>query len=306
MQKILDALRDRVLLYDGAMGTEIQRLELPADKFPSGQDGFNDGLTLTCQNHVAAIHRSYLEAGADCIETNTFGSNHIKLDEYGMGDRTREINMRAAEIAVGAVAPYGDRYVIGTMGPTGYLPSSMDESLGDIPLDAIEDAYRVQTEGLADGGVDAILVETGNDVLEVKLAVSAAKSVGLPVIVSVTLPRHGKMLLGTPAEAAYTTVGGMGIDAFGVNCSTGPAEMAPAIDWLDRHAEHPILVVPNAGLPENRDGRAAYSMTPGEMAGEMAGVVEKHRNVRMIGGCCGTTPKHIRALRDVIDGRGCG
>lgn len=302
MQKLLDALRDRVLLFDGAMGTEIQKLELPASRFPGGQDGFNDGLTLTCPDHIATIHRNYLDAGADCIETNTFGSNRIKLDEYGIGDKAHDVNRTAAEIAVGAAAPYGDRYVIGTMGPTGYLPSSMDESLGNMPLDTIEDAFRVQAEGLADGGVDAILIETSNDMLELKLAVSAAKSSGLPVMANVTFPQYGKMLLGTPVDAAYVTISGMGIDTFGINCSTGPAEMAPAIDWLDRHATHPILVVPNAGLPENENGHAAYSMTPEIMGGMMADIIGKHPSVRIIGGCCGTTPEHIRAMRNVIDG----
>ena len=303
MQKFLDALRDRILLFDGAMGTEIQKLELPAHKYPDSQDGFNDGLSLTCPDDIAAIHRSYLDAGADCIETNTFGSNRIKLDEYGMGDKTYDMNKLAAEIAVDAAAPYSDRYVVGTMGPTGFLPSSIDEDLGNMPLDTIEEAFRIQAEGLAAGGVDAILIETGNDLLEMKLAVSAAKPAGLPILANATLPQYGKMLLGTPVEAAYVTLSGMGIDIFGINCSTGPEEMLPSIGWLDRHASHPILVVPNAGLPENKNGCATYSMTPGIMGGAMAGIIEKHSSVRIIGGCCGTTPEHIRTMRRVIDGR---
>ena len=303
MQKFLDAMRDRILLFDGAMGTEIQKLELPAHRYPNDQAGFNDGLSLTCPAEIGAVHRSYLDAGADCIETNTFGSNKLKLDEYKMGDKTYEMNKMSAEIAVEAASPYGNRYVVGTMGPTGFLPSSMDEDLGSMPLDDIEEAFRVQAEGLADGGVDAILIETSNDVLEMKLAVLAARSVGIPVMANVTFPQYGKMLLGTPVDAAYVTIGGMGIDVFGINCSTGPAEMAPAIDWLDRHASHPVLVVPNAGLPENENGRATYSMTPDIMGDLMADIIRKHTRVRIIGGCCGTAPEHIRAMRRIIDER---
>ena len=301
MQKFADALHDRILLFDGAMGTEIQKLELPAHKFPNSQAGFNDGLSLTAPEHIAAIHRSYLDAGADCIEANTFGSSKLKLDEYGMGARTYEMNKTAAEIAADAASAYDGRYVVGTMGPTSFLPSSLEKGLGDVPLDDIEESYRIQAEGLTDGGVDAILVETGNDVLEMKLAVSAAKPTGLPIMTNVTFPQHGKMLLGTPVDAAYVAMSGMGVDVFGINCSTGPAEMVPAIGWLDRNASHPILVVPNAGLPANNDGCAVYSMTPDIMGAAMADIIGKHPSVRIIGGCCGTGPEHTRALRRVID-----
>ena len=302
MRKFLDALRDHVLLFDGAMGTEIQKLELPAHKYPNNQAGFNDGLSLTCPKEITTIHRSYLEAGADCIETNTFGSNVLKLDEYGIGDKTYDLNKLAAELAVEAASPYDDRHVVGTMGPTGYLPSSIEDGLGSMPLDDIEEAFRIQAEGLADGGADAILVETSNDLLEMKLAVSAAKPSGLPVMTNVTFPQYGKMLLGTPIEAAYATMDGLGVDVFGINCSTGPAEMVPAIEWLDRHATHPVLVVPNAGLPENENGRATYSMTPEIMGEAMADITGKYASVRIIGGCCGTSPEHIAAMRRVIDG----
>lgn len=297
----LDALHDRILLFDGAMGTEIQKLELSADKFPGGQAGFNDGLTITRPDDIATIHCNYLNAGADCIETNTFGSNRLKLGEYGMADHTHDINKQAAEIASQAASAYDDRYVIGTMGPTGFLPSSTEETLGNIPLDSIEEAFHAQASGLAAGGADAILIETGNDIVEVKLAISAAKHTGLPIIANVTFPQHGKMLLGTPVDAAYVVLSGMGIDVFGINCSTGPAEMIPAIDWLDSNASHPVLMVPNAGLPENEDGHARYLMTPDVMAGLMYDMLEKYHNVRIIGGCCGTTPEHIRKIRQVID-----
>ena len=306
MQKFMDALHDRILLFDGAMGTEIQKMELPADKYPNGQAGFNDGLTLTAPEHIAAIHRRYLDAGADCIETNTFGSSKLKLDEYGLGARTYEMNKAGAEIAVDVALAYDNKYVIGTMGPTSFLPSSLEESLGSTPLDDIEESYKIQAEGLADGGVDAILIETGNDVLEMKLAVLAAKPTGLPIISNVTCPQYGKMLLGTPVDAAYVTMDGMDVDVFGINCSTGPAEMIPAIQWLERNASLPILIVPNAGMPNNEDGRATYDMTPDMMGKALAGITRKHSKVRIIGGCCGTGPEHIRTLRCIIDERATG
>ncbi|MXZ94091.1 MAG: methionine synthase [Cenarchaeum sp. SB0666_bin_15] len=301
MQRFLDALHDRTLLFDGAMGTEIQKLELTSDSFPGGQAGFNDGLTVTCPDNIATIHHKYLDAGADCIETNTFGSNLLKLEEYNMADQTFDINRQAAEIAVRAASSYEERYVIGTMGPTGFLPSSTEETLGNTPLEDIEEAFHVQAKGLAAGGVDAILIETGNDMVEMKMAILAAKPTGLPIMANVTFPQYGKMLLGTPVDAAYITLSGMGIDAFGVNCSTGPVEMTPAIDWLNHNASHPILMVPNAGLPENVDGCACYSMTPDIMTGLMADILAKYHNVKIIGGCCGTTPEHIRRLRQMMD-----
>ena len=299
MKKFLDALNDKILLFDGAMGTEIQKLELGAEKFPDGHDGFNDGLTLSQPDIISGIHRSYLDAGADCIETNTFGSNSLKLAEYGMEDSTYHINKTAAELARESTIPFTDKYVVGTMGPTGFMPSSTDESLGKIGLDVIEDAFRVQAEGLSDGGVDALLIETGNDILEIKLAIMAARTVSLPLIANVTLPQYGKMLLGTPVEAAYVTLGGMNIDVFGINCSTGPEEMIPSIKWLEGNSNHPLLIIPNAGMPENENGRAIYTMTPDIMGNAMDGIVEKNQKVRIIGGCCGTTPEHIQRMDDI-------
>jgi len=297
-----------VLLFDGAMGTEIQRLNpRPAD-FPEGKDGFNDGLNITRPEWIKKIHRSYLEAGADCIETNTFGSNKLKLDEYGYGDKTVEFNRRAAELAREVCEEFNDRprYVIGSMGPSGFLPSSNDPDLGQKPLDEIRDAFMLQAEGLLIGGVDALLIETSQDILEVKLAVEAShlamKKVGrqVPIIANVTLDQYGKMLLGTSVQAAYTTVSDMKIDAFGLNCSTGPQEMAQSVRWLGEQGL-PILVMPNAGMPHNEGGRAVYKMAPADIADALGGFVAKYHNIRMIGGCCGTTPGHIAELRKTLD-----
>ncbi len=305
------ALADRVLLFDGAMGTQIQGLNPRPEDFPDGKDGFNDGLCITHPEWIRSIHRSYLDAGADCIETNSFGSNKIKLDEYGFGDRTVSFNRKAARLARSVCDEYTDRprYAVGTMGPTGYLPSTNDPDLGQRPLEEISEAFELQARGLVSGGVDALLIETSQDILEVKLAIEgsrrAIKAAGrkVPLIANATLDQYGKMLLGTPVQAAYTTVCDMGIDVFGLNCSTGPLEMNPSVRWLDAEGCHPVLVVPNAGMPENVDGRAAYKMSPGDMARALGDFLAKYSNVRIIGGCCGTGPEHVRAMRQIVDAR---
>lgn len=302
-------MRQRIVLFDGAMGTEIQKLNPTPGDFPDGKDGFNDGLSFTRPEWIKNIHRSYLEAGADCIETNTFGSNKLKLEEYGYGDKTLEFNKKIAELAVEVTKEFGDkpRYVVGSMGPTGFLPSSNDPSLGQIPLDKIREAFEIQAEGLILGGVDALLIETSQDILEVKLAIegchNAIKKTGrrVPIIANVTLDKYGKMLLGTNVQAAYTTVSEMGIDAFGLNCSTGPVEMTPSIQWLNEQDDLPLLVVPNAGMPENQGGRAVYKMEPDEMAKKLGDFISQYKQVRIIGGCCGTSPSHIALLRKIID-----
>ena len=308
-EPFLDALKHRILLFDGAMGTEIQKNDPKPEDFPNNQDGFNDGLVLTHPEWIKQIHRNYLDAGADCIETNSFGSNKIKLDEYGFGDQTIDFNKKIATMAFDVCQEYSDkpRYVIGSMGPTGYLPSSNDPDLGQIPLDEILQAFELQAEGLILGGVDALLIETSQDILEVKLVIEAChnaiKKTGkkIPIISNTTLDQYGKMLLGTNIQSAYTTVSDMGIDVFGLNCSTGPIEMNPSVQCLDEQNEHNILVVPNAGMPENVGGQAVYKMTPEKMADALGDFLNEYKKVRIIGGCCGTNPDHIKALRKVID-----
>lgn len=308
-ESFLDAIKKRVLLFDGAMGTEIQKFNPKPEDFPDGKDGFNDGLILTHPDWIKKIHRSYLDAGADCIETNSFGSNKIKLDEYGFGDRTVEINKKIANLAVEVASEYDDksRFVIGSMGPSGYLPSSNDPDLGQKPLNEIREAFELQAEGLILGGVDALLIETSQDILEVKLVIEACHNAmkktnkKVPIIANTTLDQYGKMLLGTNVQAAYTTVADMGIDVFGLNCSTGPNEMFPSVRWLNEQEEHMILVVPNAGMPENQGGKAVYKMSPDEMGKALSDFLDKFKQVRIIGGCCGTNPQHIAELRKVID-----
>lgn len=291
------------------MGTQIQKYNPKPEDFPEDKDGFNDGLVLTKPEWIKQIHRSYLDAGADCIETNSFGSNKLKLDEYGFGDKTVELNKKIAQLAVEVASEFTDkpRYVIGSMGPTGFLPSSNDPDLGQKPLSEIREAFELQAEGLILGGVDALLIETSQDILEVKLAIEgcheAIKKTGkkVPIIANTTLDQYGKMLLGTNIQAAYTTVSDMGIDVFGLNCSTGPLEMTPSVRWLDEQNEHKLLVVPNAGMPENVGGQAEYKMTPDDMAKALKDFISNYSKIRIIGGCCGTNPNHIKALRKVID-----
>ncbi len=308
-EPILESIKKRILLFDGAMGTEIQKFNPKPEDFPNEKDGFNDGLVITHPEWIKKIHRSYLDAGADCIETNSFGSNKIKLDEYGFGDQTVEFNKKIAQLAVQVCTEYSDkpRYVIGSMGPTGFLPSSNDVDLGQKPLNEIREAFALQAEGLIQGGVDALLIETSQDILEVKLAIEACHKAmektkkKVPIFANTTLDQYGKMLLGTNIQAAYTTVSDMGIDIFGLNCSTGPLEMIPSVRWLDEQDKHQLLVVPNAGMPENQGGQAVYKMDPESMANSLKDFLKNFKNVRIIGGCCGTGPKHIQALRKVID-----
>lgn len=304
-----ELMKQKIVLFDGAMGTEIQKLNPKPEDFPDGKDGFNDGLSFTKPEWIKNIHRSYLKAGADCIETNTFGSNKLKLEEYGYGDNTLEFNKKITELAVAVAKEFTDkpRYVIGSMGPTGFLPSSNDPSLGQIPLNKIKEAFEIQAEGLILGGVDALLIETSQDILEVKLAIEAChdamKKTGkkVPIVANVTLDKYGKMLLGTNIQAAYTTISDMGIDVFGLNCSTGPVEMTPSVQWLDEQDELPLLVVPNAGMPENQGGKAVYKMGPEDMAKVMKDFLSQYKKVRIIGGCCGTNENHIALLRKIID-----
>jgi len=304
-----ELILQRIVLFDGAMGTEIQKLNPKPEDFPDGKEGFNDGLCFTRPEWIKNIHRSYLLAGADCIETNSFGSNKLKLEEYGYGDKTLEFNKRIAQLAVEVANEFKDkpRYVIGSMGPSGFLPSSNDLSLGQKKIDDIREAFEIQAEGLILGGVDALLIETSQDILEVKLAVEGCHNAikktrkNVPIIANVTLDKYGKMLLGTNIQAAYTTVSDMGVDVFGLNCSTGPEEMIPSIQWLNEQDELPLLVVPNAGMPENQAGRAVYKMAPEEMAKVMTDFLVQYPKVRIIGGCCGTNHDHISLLRKVID-----
>lgn len=292
----------QILLFDGGMGTELQKYNPTESDFPKNKQGFSDGLNYTHPEWIKSIYKKYLEAGADCITTNTFGSNKIKLDEHGYGDKTTEFNQNAAMLARETADLFEDRYVIGSIGPTGYLPSIMNPPAEERSLDEIEEAFYLQILGLLKGGVDGLVLETGQDILELKMAISAIKRTGtkVPILANITLGQANNMLLGTPTESAYATLSGMGIDTFGLNCSTGPKEMINSIQWLDENSDHPIMTSPNAGIPD-MDNAGEYPMQPDEMAEIVAEMIKKYKKIKIVGGCCGTTPTHIRALRKVID-----
>ncbi len=308
MTSFLDDLNNRILLFDGAMGTEIQNYQPKPSDYLDNKEGFNDSLNFTRPDWIKSIHKNYINAGSNCIETNTFGSNKLKLEEFGVGDKTLDFNIEATKIAKEAAYELNKKtYIIGSMGPSGFLPSSNDPDLGNIALDDIEEAFYLQAQGLIQGGCDALLIETGQDVLEIKLAIEGCfRAMGklekkLPLISNATLDQYGKMLLGTNIQSAYVTLSNLDIDAFGLNCSTGPTEMTPSVQWLCDQNELPILVMPNAGMPVNEHGQAKYLMSPIEISKKLEEFIKKHKMIRIIGGCCGTTPEHITHLRKMLD-----
>jgi 5-methyltetrahydrofolate--homocysteine methyltransferase len=305
----LDALRKRVLVYDGAMGTSVQNLELPAEDF-GGKEGCNEILVLTAPHVIGAIHRSFLEAGADVLETDTFGGSRLKLDEYGLGERTVELNRQAAALARGLADEFSTadwpRFVAGSMGPTGMLPSSDDPTLGNMTYDELAAIFAEQAQGLVEGGCDLLLIETSQDILEVKAAIAgirryfAAAGRWVPIQAQVTLDTSGRMLLGTDIGAVLVILEALGVDVIGLNCSTGPQHMREPVRYLCANSRLPISVIPNAGLPLNVGGRAVYPLEPVPMAEQLAAFVAEF-GVNVVGGCCGTTPEHIRQLRERIE-----
>jgi 5-methyltetrahydrofolate--homocysteine methyltransferase len=307
----LRLLRERVLIFDGAMGTQLMALELGDKDFGgSAHHGCNEALVLTRPDIVRTIHESYLAAGADVIETDTFTGSRLKLGEYGLGERTREINLRAAEIARAACRAYSTaeqpRFVAGSMGPTGMLVSSSDPSLSKISYEQLRDTYAEQARALVDGGVDLLLLETMQDLLELKAAIAG---IGLefargmrrvPVQAQPTLITEGRMLLGTDIRAIAAVLGALDVDVIGLNCSTGPAQMRDSIRYLCERTPSFVSVVPNAGLPlMGPHGETIYPEGPKELADELAAFVRDF-GVNAVGGCCGTTPAHIAALRDAV------
>jgi 5-methyltetrahydrofolate--homocysteine methyltransferase len=309
VKSFLEDLNSKVLLFDGAMGTEIQHYQPKQSDYLDNKEGFNDSLNFTRPEWIKSIHKKYISAGSDCIETNTFGSNKLKLDEFGVGQKTIEFNMEATRLAREACSELNKKaYVVGSMGPSGFLPSSNDPDLGNISLDEIEDAYYTQAQGLIMGGCDVLLIETGQDILEIKTAIEGCFRAmeklekTIPLISNVTLDQYGKMLLGSNIQAAYVTLSNLDIDVFGLNCSTGPVEMTPSVQWLCDQNELPILVMPNAGMPINENGLAKYLMSPKEITEKLSEFIKKYQKIRLIGGCCGTSPEHIMGLRKMLDG----
>jgi 5-methyltetrahydrofolate--homocysteine methyltransferase len=301
MSDYLKAVQERVVIYDGAMGTSVQARNLPLDDF-WGKDGYNDILVLSRPDVVKDIHAAYFNAGADVVETNTFSSTRIVMAEYDMADRVHEVNVAAAKLAREVASSFSSngrkRFVAGSMGPTTKLPS-----LGHIGFDDMAAAYTEQAVGLIDGGVDVLLLETCQDILQAKAGLvgifDALKKTGknIPVQVQVTLEATGTMLLGTEIGAALTTLEMFDVAVIGMNCATGPKEMNDGVRYLGANSPKPVSVLPNAGLPQNVGGRAVYALKPQELADYHKQFITEY-GVRIVGGCCGTTYEHIKAVAE--------
>jgi 5-methyltetrahydrofolate--homocysteine methyltransferase len=313
-RRFLDALNERVLIFDGAMGTSLQRQNLTAAHFGGEQyNGCNDYLVISYPAAVEKVHRSYLEVGVDVLETNSFRSNRITLGEYGLADRVLEINAAAAHLARRLADEYAaktgqPRFVAGSIGPSGKLPSADDPELSNITYDELADVFREQAAGLLQGQIDLVVIETSQDILELRAALAgvqqafAEAGISLPVQAQVTLDTTGRMLLGTDISAALAILEGLPIDVIGLNCSTGPEHMREPIRYLGETALLPVSCIPNAGLPLNVDGEAVYPLEPGPFAQALTEFVEKH-HISVVGGCCGTTPAHMQALVKALGGR---
>ncbi|HEX6501852.1 MAG TPA: methionine synthase [Terriglobales bacterium] len=305
MNSFLQTVAERVVIYDGAMGTNIQKRNPTLDDF-WGKENCSEVLVLSRPDIIRDIHADFFKVGCDIVETNTFGGTRTVLGEFDLQDRVAEINIAAAKLAREVAQQFSTkdkpRFVAGSMGPTTKLPS-----LGHISFDAMEAAYQEQALALIEGGVDVLLVETAQDLLQAKIAVigvfSAMQKAGkrLPVTVQVTLQESGTMLLGTEISAALTALEPFDVDVIGMNCATGPKEMNDAVRYLGINSTKHVSVLPNAGLPQNVGGHAVYRLTPEELAQYHKHFVQDY-GVRIVGGCCGTTPEHLKAVVDAVSG----
>jgi 5-methyltetrahydrofolate--homocysteine methyltransferase len=304
---LLDALREKVLLCDGGTGSRVQAMDLEIDRDYWGQENCTEVLNLSRPDLVRELARGYFAAGADMVETNTFGGSPITLAEFGLEARAREINRLAAEIAREAAEEFTDgrhRWVLGAVGPGTKLPS-----LGNIDYDTLEAGLAEQCRGLVDGGVDAFLIETCQDTLQIKAAVNGAKIAraeagrDTPIFVQVTVETTGTLLVGPDIATAATVVHALDVPLMGLNCATGPQEMAEHVRWLATNFPGLLSVQPNAGLPELVDGQTRYPLAPAEMASWVERFIEQD-GLNLIGGCCGTTIGHIEALDAMLRKRG--
>jgi 5-methyltetrahydrofolate--homocysteine methyltransferase len=313
LSRFLEVLRERVLVYDGAMGTSIQALELSAEDFGGpALEGCNDHLVLSKPDAIAGIHASFLEAGCDVLETDTFRSNRLTLREYGLHGRVLELNRAAAALARSVAHDFATadrpRFVAGSIGPSGFLPSTSDPTLGAIRYGELADVFEEQATGLLEGGVDVLLIETSQDILEVKAQVAGIRRAftragrSVPIQAQVTLDTSGRMLLGTDIAAATAILESLRVDALGLNCSTGPEHMRQPVRFLAEHAALPVSVIPNAGIPHNEGGTAVYPLAPGELAAAHEEFVTRF-GVAIVGGCCGTTPAHLKAVVERVWGK---
>ncbi|MFL6307631.1 MAG: methionine synthase, partial [Candidatus Sulfotelmatobacter sp.] len=303
MPDFLQAVKERVVVYDGAMGTNIQKRNPTLDDY-WGKENCSEVLVLSRPDIIRDIHADFFRVGCDIVETNTFGGSSIVLGEFDLRDKVREINLKAAQLAREVADQFSTkdkpRFVAGSLGPTTKLPS-----LGHIGFEAMVEAFEEQAAALIEGGVDVLLVETAQDLLQAKIAtigvLEAMRKSGkrLPVTVQVTLQESGTMLLGTEIGAALTALEPFEVDAIGLNCATGPKEMNDAVRYLALSSTKEVSVLPNAGLPQNVGGHAVYKLSPAELADYHKHFVQDY-GVRIVGGCCGTTPEHLKAVVDAV------
>ena len=306
----LEALKKKIIVFDGAMGTNLQKQNLTAEHFGGEKtNGCNDYLVITYPQAVEQVHRSFLEVGVDVIETCTFRSNRLTLGEYGLSDQASNINQTAARLARRLAdefsTPEHPRFVAGSMGPSGKLPSMNDPELSNITFDELAEIFSEQAEGLILGGVDLLLIETSQDILEVKAIIDGIQRTfsrtgkTVPIQAQITLDTTGRMLLGTDISAVLAILEKMPIDVIGMNCSTGPDYMREPIRYLGENSPLPISCIPNAGLPLNIDGQAVYPLEPEPFAAALYEFATKN-GVGVVGGCCGTTPDHLKLLVEKV------
>ncbi len=306
-QNLIDIANERIVVFDGAMGTSVQQRNLPLSDY-EGRENCTEVLVRSRPDVILDIHRSFLAVGCDAVLTNTFGANRVVLGEFGIADRVYQINKRAAEIAREACGefskPSHPRFVIGSIGPGTKLPS-----LGHITWDELYESYLEQTRGLLDGGADALIIETCQDILQAKAAIVAATDAmvererSVPILCTVTIEATGTMLVGTDIAAALVALGPYDqVLGIGLNCATGPQEMSEHVRYLSAHCDRMLIVQPNAGLPQLVDGKPHYTLTPDELTRWLVEFVEVD-GVKMVGGCCGTTPEHLTAVVDAMSGR---
>ena len=290
-----------LLILDGACGTSIQNMDLPESVW-DGNEGCNEYLCVTAPDRITEMHLGFLEAGADIIETNSFGSTSIVLGEYDLQDRVVEINAAAVKCARKAVEQHGSGWIAGSVGPGTKLPS-----LGHISVEDLSKAYREQIKALVDEGVDLLILETAQDILQHKTVLITArdvleeKGIKLPIMISVTIESTGTMLAGTDIAAAAAIIEPFDVFSFGLNCATGPEDMLSSIRWLSHNWPGRISCLPNQGLPEIIDGVTTYPMKPDAYAAELKSFIGDW-GVTMAGGCCGTTPEHISRLKQELTG----
>ncbi len=308
MRDFIGAAHERTIVFDGGMGATLEQFDLDLERDYKLPGRCHEALVLNRPDVIEGVHQSMLEAGAEVVETDTFQASRLKLSEWGLEDHTHEINLKAAQIARKAAGE--KRFVAGSIGPTGFLPASDDPTLGQIGFRDLVEVFTEQANGLIAGGVDLVIIETAQDILEVKAAIFGVRAAAaeldrqVPIQCSVSLlPQGGKMLLGTDISAVLATLEALDVDVIGLNCSTGPEDMRDAIRFLTEFSSVPVHCIPNAGLPlQGPNGETIFPEKPGPLAEVLGEFVDRY-GVSIVGGCCGTTPEHIAAIAERAKGR---